>query len=409
MKTAVVYVLATLVSISVAKSIGNTNFIDYLIINATDLFEEASNSIDQVTIDAQIVVNDPKQNLINCCNSSLQVWPLDMPDPWDLSVIQPQLLVFRNGKAVQSIAYDDKLEEKVHSLNDQGYLNSNEFVIITHGFHNNINTTWLHNMTEAILNVSANANNDRTVAILGWGKGADIIIFYYRQAAANIVPVGEWLGNFTKIVKSVTPKLPIYGIGHSLGAHVMGVAGRNSKAFDRISGQNIMIGFAFFSLASTFSLSGLDPAGPCFEKVQNSKAVNFKDAKFVDIMHTDGYDSKLNPTEWFFPVNHYGSLVPTGSIDFYPNYGYDQPGAGGFKLAGNHLRAIELFHWTITNPGKMITNKVLDGLPDYDEPVEKTIPAKISVEMGFYADRTRLPPNSTSLYYIKTNAAEPWV
>lgn len=130
----------------------------------------------------------------------------------------------------------------------------------------------------------------------------------------------------------------------------------------------------------------------------------------MDIIHTDGYDSKLDPSEWFFPVNHYGSLIPIGLLDFYPNYGYHQPGAGTFTLAGSHLRSIQLFAWSIANPGKMITSDILASTPDFDQPVEKSLPGKYPVEMGFFADKSTMPPaNASTLFYIKTNSEEPWV
>src|SRR5699024_9967156 len=127
--------------------------------------------------------------------------------------------------------------------------------------------------------------------------------------------------------------------------------------------------------------TGLDPAGPCFEKVANSPTLNKSDAELVDVIHTAGYDSKLDPSEWFFPVNHYGSLVPIGTLDFYPNFGYHQPGAGTFTLAGSHLRSLELFAWSISNPDRFLTSDVLAGTPAFDEPVDKAIPSKYQVQM----------------------------
>lgn len=155
---------------------------------------------------------------------------------------------------------------------------------------------------------------------------------------------------------------------------------------------------------------GLDPAGPCFEKVQNSKTLIRTDARFVDVIHTDGYDSKLNPSEWFFPVNHYGSLVPIGTLDFYPNFGYEQPGAGTFKVAGSHLRALDLFQWSITNPGKFTTLEVVAQIPDYDMPATDTKPTPYKIEMGYWADQWKLPPeNASTLYFVKTNSKSPWI
>ncbi|KAJ6225148.1 hypothetical protein RDWZM_003693 [Blomia tropicalis] len=315
---------------------------------------------------------------------------LDMPDPWKIEDIKPILVFYK--KNFQSLEADlnSNAKEFASNLLQKGYLDSNRLVLITHGFHNNFDTDWLHQYKDLILNASAINKYDHTVAILGWGNGSDILVFRYRQAASNVIPVGNWLGAFTKAIYDLQPKLSIYGIGHSLGAHVMGIAGRTSKVFTRIT--------------------GLDPAGPCFEKVPNSPTLYKGDAQFVDVIHTDGYDSKLDPMEWFFPVNHYGSLIPIGTFDFYPNYGYHQPGAGTFTVAGSHLRSLELFAWSISNPGKFMTSIVLGETPDFDQPVEKTRDGGFTVEMGYHADVSHLPPsNASTLFYIKTNAHIPWV
>lgn len=316
---------------------------------------------------------------------------LTMPDPWDIETIKPKLVFYHRNRPDIQATFDSNPREVALALLNGGFLDSARLVLITHGFHNNFDTDWLHSYKDDILNrTAANKGQEHTVAILGWGGGADLLVFRYRQAASNVMTVGHWLANYTRAISEVKRGLLIYGIGHSLGAHVMGVAGRESKALSRIT--------------------GLDPAGPCFEKVANSPTLNPGDASFVDVIHTDGYDSKLDPSEWFFPVNHYGSLIPIGHLDFYPNFGYHQPGAGTFTVAGSHLRALELFGWSITNPGRFLTADVLAEKPDFDEPVEKFIAGQYQVEMGFYADRSHLPPaNASTLFYLKTNSQTPWV
>ena len=90
-------------------------------------------------------------------------------------------------------------------------------------------------------------------------------------------------------------------IGHSLGAHVVGYAGKwlNGK------------------LAH---ITGLDPAGPYFEGVKNPAArLWHTDAKFVDVIHTDAQ-----------PLIKFGmGMYETcGHVDIYPNGGRTQPGCG---------------------------------------------------------------------------------
>jgi len=197
--------------------------------------------------------------------------------------------------------------------------------------------------------------------------------------------VATWLYPYVKAVKDVAKTdLYVYGIAHSLGAHLLGLAGRYSRSFDRIT--------------------GLDPAGPSFEKVNQENRLCGTDAKIVDVIHTDGYDTIFDPEDWFAPVNHYGTLIPLGTIDFYPNFGYRQPGISHFRIAESHHRSIQLFLWSIGNPGMFITNQVLDGIPGFEKPVDKVRYVSERVEMGYHFDCSE-----KGLFYIETKAEVPWV
>ena len=77
--------------------------------------------------------------------------------------------------------------------------------------------------------------------------------------------------------KDLTNRTKMHFIGHSLGAHVVGHAARllklNGMTVDRIT--------------------GLDPAEPCFEAGYGKhKRLTREDAKFVDIIHSDGSHTK---------------------------------------------------------------------------------------------------------------------
>lgn len=79
-------------------------------------------------------------------------------------------------------------------------------------------------------------------------------------------------------------------IGHSLGAQIVGQAGRN---FTQQTGKQLP------------RITGLDPAKPCFNAGTGLSGLQKTDAKFVDIIHTDP-----------------GVLAVEGAIgdaDFYPN------------------------------------------------------------------------------------------
>lgn len=86
--------------------------------------------------------------------------------------------------------------------------------------------------------------------------------------------------------------------GHSLGAHTCAYASNG------INHQMARI-------------SGLDPAGPFFEGKHSAVRLDQKDAKFVDVIHTN--------TEIALGIG-LGSKDPSGHVDFYVNGGKHQPG-----------------------------------------------------------------------------------
>ncbi|KAL6090671.1 hypothetical protein STEG23_023455, partial [Scotinomys teguina] len=79
----------------------------------------------------------------------------------------------------------------------------------------------------------------------------------------------------------------------------------------------------------------LDPAGPKFSGKPASSRLDYTDAQFVDVIHTDS--------------NGLGILEPLGHIDFYPNGGRNQPGCPTTLFSGvnyvkcDHQRAVHLF------------------------------------------------------------------
>lgn len=94
-------------------------------------------------------------------------------------------------------------------------------------------------------------------------------------------------------------------IGHSLGAHVCGFAGKKVR---ELTGSKVRW------------ITGLDAAGPLFEfpvKLPKNERLSDEDAEIVECLHTDG--------------GVYGCLRPLGTIDFFANGGIPiQPNCTGF-------------------------------------------------------------------------------
>lgn len=110
-------------------------------------------------------------------------------------------------------------------------------MFVVHGYMQASSTPWMHDMKDKALA----AENNQIVVLVGWQKGAAATFFpntAYSQPGANVVPTGNFIGAIAKLVKDdpATKDLIIYGVGHSLGCHVMANAGKSSQVFDRITG-----------------------------------------------------------------------------------------------------------------------------------------------------------------------------
>ena len=354
-----------------------------------------------------------------------------LPSPWPISEIAPELLIYTKSSHQYTILLDSTQTPTAAVEQLKSYLKEcDRFVVITHGFMSHKNTSWLHDLKEAIL--QSESRTKQVVAILGWGSGSNIGLYRYNQASSNALETGKWLGNFLKALRKANKDLGIYGIGHSLGAHLMGVAGQTSKSLDRIT--------------------GLDPAGVGFQDKNQDKRLHRTDAPLVDVIHTDGQD-----------IPYFGTLVPLGLIDFYPNYGWNQPTKDrarnvkpeletdqnhkkvaqqsqyGGAISDSHSRAIDFFIWSVRNERAFRTNLRLDGKPDVETAVHRVLAATdIAVEMGYYCDVfiedqirqeehhqahckirpriTRLNPDDdftkydpfAGYFYVHTNATAPW-
>jgi pimeloyl-ACP methyl ester carboxylesterase len=162
--------------------------------------------------------------------------------------------------------------------------------IICHGFVESSNVRWMLELRSAVLR----AENVNVIKV-DWGQSNG---FPYTQATANTRIVGVEIARLLEhLVKTKGIKLSkVHLIGHSLGAHITGYAGKRLPGIGRIT--------------------GLDPAGPYFEEVDKVVRLDKDDATFVDIIHTDAEKTlKVGLGIW----------KPIGHVDFYPNGGMDQP------------------------------------------------------------------------------------
>ncbi|XP_047357579.1 phospholipase A1 1-like isoform X2 [Vespa velutina] len=190
-------------------------------------------------------------------------------------------------------------------------------VFLTHGFISSPIAKNFVAMSKALLN-----KDDFLLILIDWRVAActyelsGIKYAYYPIAVKNIRLVGNYIATVTKMLVQQynVPMANIRLIGHSLGAHVSSFAGKKVQEL---------------TLGKYSEIIGLDPAGPFFQSNDCSQRICETDANYVQIIHTSRFK---------------GTLRTLGTVDFYMNNGYNQPGCS--LIDGDscsHARAVEYF------------------------------------------------------------------
>ncbi|CAH0718261.1 unnamed protein product, partial [Brenthis ino] len=181
-------------------------------------------------------------------------------------------------------------------------------IVIVHGWLSNRYTNPNPTVRRAYLDKS-----DVNVIVMEWRR---LAASTYPTAVAGVPAVGRGLGQFLTFLNSATgaPFNTMHLIGFSLGAHVVGNAGRE------LGGRAARV-------------TGLDPAGPLW--VANSNRLRPADGVYVEAIHTDG------------GVTGLGIGRAVADADFFPNGGVSQPGC--YTSLCNHNRAWELYASSVTN------------------------------------------------------------
>ncbi|KAK3755919.1 hypothetical protein RRG08_013371 [Elysia crispata] len=234
----------------------------------------------------------------------------------------------------------DNMREPVEIRNQQVNILGSPFngtrrtVFISHGFNDRADSPWAIKMKNTLLKAE-----DLNVILVAWDKAAKGA--NYLQVVANTRAVGAMLGRLIEDLHKFAnaPLESFHLVGHSLGAHVSGYAG---KEIERLTGEKLG------------RITGLDPAGPAFGKYPPTVRLDKSDANFVDVIHTD--------SEPLYSSG-FGIRISIGHVDFWPNGGEHQPGCpeetwGIFSLlnfeaeistgACSHSRALSLFTDSIT-------------------------------------------------------------
>ncbi|CAH6792473.1 Lipi [Phodopus roborovskii] len=225
-------------------------------------------------------------------------------------LFSPKLKVILMMYTRDNLNCAEPLFESNNSLNVRFNI-SKKTVWVIHGYRPLGSTpTWLSKFTKEFLK-----QEDVNLIVVDWNQGATT--FIYSRAVKNTRIVAESLRqSMQNLLKHGASLDNFHLIGMSLGAHISGFVG---KLLHGKLGR----------------ITGLDPAGPKFAGKPSNSRLDYTDAKFVDVIHTDS--------------KGLGILEPLGHVDFYPNGGKQQPGCPTNLFSGvnyikcDHQRAVHLF------------------------------------------------------------------
>ncbi|XP_063829802.1 pancreatic triacylglycerol lipase-like [Ostrinia nubilalis] len=212
------------------------------------------------------------------------------------------LYTCNNNKTAQILVMNN-----ASSIKKSNYNPSVPSVVIVHGYITNRNS-----MINMVLRDAFLGRSDVNVIVLDWSRYTYSL---YTTAVRAIPFLGRGLAYFLRFLISTTGGSlnNVHLVGFSLGAHLVGNAGR--ELYGEIA-----------------RITALDPAGPLWTK--NAQRINRYDAVYVEAIHTCGGSTGL------------GLGLPIAQADFFPNGGVSQPGC--HDPVCDHTRAWQLFAATVT-------------------------------------------------------------
>ncbi|KAM4636855.1 pancreatic triacylglycerol lipase-like [Discoglossus pictus] len=301
--------------------------------------------------------------------------------PWTPEKINTRFLLFTrsNQKSFQVISATNP--SSISSSNFQTNRNTH---FIIHGFTDSGEEGWQADICKSLFQVE-----DVNCISVDWSGGSRTL---YTQASNNIRVVGAEVAYFVGILSSNFGYSPskVHLIGHSLGAHTAGEAGKRQRGIARIT--------------------GLDPAGPYFQNTPTDVRLDMSDADLVDVIHTDA-----GP---LIPNFGLGMIQNSGHLDFFPNGGVEMTGCPknigipNFNFQDfwngvanfftcNHMRALKYYTDSITNSG-LFTSFPCSSYKVYQMGFCNTCPSAGCPKMGHYADTYRGVTSSSQVFYLNT-------
>ncbi|KAG8517421.1 Inactive pancreatic lipase-related protein 1 [Galemys pyrenaicus] len=249
--------------------------------------------------------------------------------PWDPKDVNTRFLLYTNENQdnYQELTADASI------ISDSNFKTDRKTRFIIHGFIDKGEESWLSNMCKNMFQVES-----VNCICIDWKSGSRT---GYTQASQNVRIVGAEVAYFIETLQSSFgySLSNVHIIGHSLGSHAAGEAGRRTNG-------------------TVGRITGLDPAEPCFEGTPELVRLDPSDAQFVDVIHTDA-----GP---FIPNLGFGMSQTAGHLDFFPNGGVHMPGCNKNILSQivdiDGIWAGWRYKVSFTLSGKKVTGHVMVSL-----------------------------------------------
>ena len=209
---------------------------------------------------------------------------------------------------------------------------------------------------------------DYNIIVVDWARARSV---EYASSVLAVPTVGKKVaGMIDYLATNHGMSLDsLHVIGHSLGAHVAGHAGKNVKS------------------GRVHTIVGLDPALPLFSYDKPAKRLSSEDAFYVESIQTNG--------------GQLGFLKPIGKGAFYPNGGQSQPGCfADITGACSHGRSCTYYAEATAN-----NNYPTMKCGDYQAAVNNNCGATYSsVRMGSESNAFVVSGD----YYVPVNSKAPY-
>ncbi|XP_031628396.1 hepatic triacylglycerol lipase-like [Contarinia nasturtii] len=237
-------------------------------------------------------------------------------------------------------------------------------VLLITGWTTNVNES--NSALDAIYSAYRCRGNVNFVAV----DTAGFVDTLYTWSAFNTEEIGKVISESLEYLVRTYPVQKIHLIGHSLGAHIAGSAGRN---FYYKTGKLIP------------RITALDAANPCFNSGENLTGIQRGDAEFVVAIHSNN--------------GGLGKKDPYGDADFYPN-GVQPLPPGCYSMSCAHQRAPEYYAESVY-PGNE-NNFMAVKCGSLSSLISNFCPGN-PVPMGYAT-----PQNLKGNYFLKTNEVSPY-